>query len=336
MEIVGDPDLSSPDEARQYLMNLRSIVQYLGVSTGNMEEGSFRCDANISVRPVGSSELGAKVEVKNMNSFRSVYRALEYEIDRQVHVIRDGGKIEQETRGWVEDRSITVSQRSKEYAHDYRYFPEPDLPPLTINRDWVEEIRSGLPELPEARHNRFMAQYGLSGYDSSLLTGAKELADLFEEEVGQEPLEKTLLNRRAKAVSNWFLGKQTEMLNASGIELSRSKVKLGFVTQLIQMVEQTVINSNTARDVFEVSFETGRPPLDIVDEKGLSQISDTSSIEPIIRDVIIANPQPVSDYMSGKANAIKFLMGQVMRQTKGQANPQVVNQLLIEALDANK
>ncbi|MBI4339795.1 MAG: Asp-tRNA(Asn)/Glu-tRNA(Gln) amidotransferase subunit GatB, partial [Chloroflexi bacterium] len=335
MEIVGEPDLRSPEEARVYLVNLRAILQYLGVSTGNMEEGSFRCDANVSIRPAGSRALGTKVEVKNMNSFRAVYRALEYEFQRQVGVVHEGGRIVQETRGWVEERGVTVSQRSKEQAHDYRYFPEPDLPPLVISRAWVEEVRSRLPELPEARGARFAREYGLPLYDASLLTASRGTADFYEAAVRLKPgLHGEALHTRAKAVSNWMLGEAARLLNASALELERSKLKPQHLSDLVELVEGGTLSTTMAKTVLEEAFNTGKDVRAVVEEKGLSQISDASSMEPVIAEIIAGNPQAVADYMKGKDTAVKFLVGQVMKRTRGQANPQVVNDLLKERLEA--
>ncbi len=323
MEIVGEPDLRSPEEARQYLIRLRSILQYLGVSTGNMEEGSFRCDANISVRPVGSKELGAKVEVKNMNSFRAVFLAMEYEVKRQTRAAGEGKKLVQETRGWVEAKGKTVSQRSKEYAHDYRYFPEPDLPPLAISREWVEEVRAKLPELPEARRDRFMATYDLPRYDADLLTGAKALADYFEVgvKVGGEVT--------PKEIANWLLGEATHIMNANNIDVDKfaEKVSPAALTALIAQ-SHGKINAATAKSVLEEMFRTGKSAGDIIQASGLSQISDTGELEKIVAEVINSNGQPVADYKAGKETALKFLVGQVMKATKGRANPQLAGEVL--------
>jgi aspartyl-tRNA(Asn)/glutamyl-tRNA(Gln) amidotransferase subunit B len=325
MEIVCEPDLRSPEEARQYLMQLRSILQYLGVSTGNMEEGSFRCDANISIRPEGSAELGTKVEVKNMNSFKAVYLAMEYEVKRQTKAADEGKKLVQETRGWVEDKGKTVSQRSKEYAHDYRYFPEPDLPPLTISREWVEEVRAKLPELPEERRNRFMSEYDLPQYDADFLTGSKAMADYFEESVGKDVT--------PKEVSNWLLGEVTRITNAGNIDIGafREKVTPDRLAGLILSSHQT-INTATAKSVLEEMFTTGKTADEIIAERGLSQISDTQELEKIVSEVINSNAQPVADFRAGKETAFKFLVGQVMRATRGQANPQLVNEVLKKKL----
>jgi len=326
MEIVGEPDLRSPEEARQYLIKLRSILQYLGVSTGNMEEGSFRCDANISLLPEGSSEYTAKVEVKNMNSFKAVYLAMEYEAQRQRRAAAEGKKLVQETRGWVEEKGKTVSQRSKEYAHDYRYFPEPDLPPLTIGRDWVEAVRKKLPELPEARRDRFMSEYGLPKYDADLLTGNKAMADYFEESVGKDV--------KPKEISNLLLGAATSILNANNIDIQefRQKVPPAQTTRIAQLNSEGIINITTTNKMYVYIIETGKTADEIISERGLSQISDTQELEKIVAEVINSNVQPVADYRAGKEMALKFLVGQVMKATRGRANPQLVNEVLKQKL----
>ena len=324
MEIVSAPDIRSPRQARAYLVKLRAILQALGVSTGNMEEGSFRCDTNVSIRPKGSRELGAKVEVKNLNSFRSVQRALEYEIQRQAAILESGGRIEQETRGWVEERGVTVGQRTKEYAHDYRYFPEPDLPPLVLSREWVEEVRARLPELPDARRERFVAQYGLDRESARLLTESRATADFFERTVALYP--------NAKLISNWMQGELFRLLKDGEGDVSGTKLTPEMMAELLQMVEKGTINARTAKEVFEEMFSTGATAAAIVREKGLSQISDTAHLEVVVDDVIRNNPQAVADYRAGKAPAISFLVGQVMKLTRGQANPGVVNKLLRDKL----
>jgi aspartyl-tRNA(Asn)/glutamyl-tRNA(Gln) amidotransferase subunit B len=327
MEIVGEPDLRTAEEARQYLIKLRSILQYLGVSTGNMEEGSFRCDANISVRPLGTSEFGPKVEVKNMNSFRAVFRALEYEAKRQRQLAAEGQKPVQETRGWLEEEGKTVSQRSKEYAHDYRYFPEPDLPPLSIRQSWIDEVKQGLPELPEARRDRFMAQYGLPLYDASLLIESKAMAEYFERCL------KVCQPGQAKAVSNWLLGEFSRLLNASNGRIEDSRVGAAELCHLIDLVQKGSISGTSAKTVFEEMFNSGRNADSIVAERGLSQISDSSEIEKAVEQVIAANPQPVADYRAGKAQAIKFLVGQLMKATRGRANASQAQELLVKKIE---
>ena len=330
MEVVGDPDLGSPEEARQYLMKLRTILQYLGVSTANMEEGSFRCDANISIRPEGSQDSFAKVEVKNMNSFRAVYRALEYEAGRQREVVEGGGQLVQETRGWVEEKGITVSQRSKEYAHDYRYFPEPDLPPLVLSSSLVEDIKARLPELPDAKQTRFMEKYGLPLYDVGVICGSKALADYFEsclEVAWDVPLEK-----RAKTVANWLLGDMARLLNSRSIDIKECQVIPEYLVELLDLAEQGKVSGPTAKSVLEEMFESGKRAGEIVSEKGLTQISDTSALEAAVQEVMTANPQAVEDFKGGKEQSLKFLVGQVMRATKGRADPKVVNRILTETL----
>jgi aspartyl-tRNA(Asn)/glutamyl-tRNA(Gln) amidotransferase subunit B len=324
MEIVGEPDLRSPEEAQQYLIDLRRILQYLGVSTGNMEEGSFRCDANISVRPLGSTELGAKVEVKNMNSFKAVFMAMEYEAQRQRKAAAEGKRLIQETRGWVEDKGKTVSQRSKEYAHDYRYFPEPDLPPVIIGRDWVEAVRKKLPELPEARRDRFIAEYGLPVASSTQITSSKAMADYFEDSV------KVSKEAKPKEISNWILGEVSHIINTSNIDIQefRKKVEPAQTTRITQLNSEGVINAPTAKLVYMEMFRTGKTADEIIKERGLSQISDTGELEKIVAEVINSNMQPVADYRSGKETALKFLVGQVMKATRGRANPQLVNEVL--------
>jgi len=329
MEIVGEPDLRSPEEARQYLIKLRSILQYLGVSTANMEEGSFRCDANISIRPKDSTDLLAKVEVKNMNSFKAVYRALKYEAERQRKRAMEGKKLAQETRGWVEERGITVAQRSKEYAHDYRYFPEPDLAPLVLSREWVGEVRSKLPELPEARRERFVAEYNLPLYDANLLTSSKTMADYFEDclKISQDV--------SPKEMSNWLLGEVSRIMNAKNIDIIdfREKVAPEQLVRLLVLEKQGDVSTATAKSVLEEMFNTGKPADSIIAQRGLSQISDTEAIEREVMAAIRDNPQAVADYKAGKKQSLKFLVGQVMRATRGRANPAVVNELLEKKLE---
>jgi aspartyl-tRNA(Asn)/glutamyl-tRNA(Gln) amidotransferase subunit B len=329
LEIVGEPDLRSPEEARQYLMKLRAILQFLGVSSGNMEEGSFRCDANISIRPAGSTD-SVKVEVKNMNSFKAVYHALEYEDERQRRAIEKGERLSQETRGWVEEKGVTVSQRSKEYAHDYRYFPEPDLPPLAFGRAWVEELKSRLPELPEARRDRFMSQYSLSRYDANLLTNSRAIADYFERCLGLNKGPE--LEKRAKAVNNWLLGDFTRLLHATNTEIGDSRVTPEHLAGMLDLIERGTLSGVAAKAVFEEMFHTGRQASEIVTERGLTQIGDAQEVEEIVIQVIATNAQAVADFKKGKEQALTFLVGQVMRETKGRANPSLANRLLRDKL----
>jgi aspartyl-tRNA(Asn)/glutamyl-tRNA(Gln) amidotransferase subunit B len=331
MEIVSEPDMRSPEEARQYLVKLRSVLQYLGVSTGNMEEGSFRCDANVSVRPAGTSELQAKVEVKNMNSFKAVFRALEHEVERQRSVLEEGGRLVQETRGWVEETGVTVAQRTKEYAHDYRYFPEPDLPPMAVSREMVEEIRARLPELPDVRRERFMAGHGLSRYDASLLTASKAQADYFEESLKLLP-EEADAKKGGKTIANWILGEYARLFNATETDIADCRVPPGQLVEMLGLIEKGTLSTSLAKTVFEEMFHTGKGAREVVEEKGLAQISGTAELEAVVDQVIADNQQAAADYKEGKEQALKFLVGQVMRATKGKANPQVVTGLLTKKL----
>jgi len=330
MEIVSEPDMRSPEEARQYMVKLRSILQFLGVSSGNMEEGSFRCDANISIRSAGSTD-SVKVEVKNMNSFKAVYRALAYEEERQRKAIETGERLIQETRGWVEDRGVTVSQRSKEYAHDYRYFPEPDLPPMVFSRQWVAELSTHLPELPETRRDRFIADYGLSHYDASLLTASKAMADYFEACVRLNT--KVPVEKGAKVVSNWLSGEFTRLLHATDTEIDDSKVTPELLVEMLGLIDEGALSSAAAKTVFEEMFASGRRAGEIIIERGLAQMSDAQEIAGVVAQVIATNNQAVADFKRGKEQALTFLVGQVMRETKGRANPAAVNRLLKEKLE---
>src|SRR3990170_640806 len=331
MEVVGEPDIRSPEEARAYLMKLRQILRYLDVCAGNMEEGNFRCDANISIRPLGSTELMGKVEVKNMNSFRSVYRALGYEAERQREVLDSGGRIPQETRGWVDDQGITVSQRSKEYAHDYRYFPEPDLPPIVVDHEWLEEIRAQMPELPDAKRARLQTAYGLSDYDVTLLIETRAKADYYEAVIALAPEAKR--QKRAKAAANWINSELAGLLNARNMEIGEVKITPEALSELIDLQEDSTISGKTAKSVFEEMFETGRRPKEIVEEAGLVQITASDEISSAVERVIGENAKAADDYRGGKEEALKFLVGQVMRETRGRANPGLVNELLREKLN---
>ncbi|TET39877.1 MAG: Asp-tRNA(Asn)/Glu-tRNA(Gln) amidotransferase subunit GatB [Dehalococcoidia bacterium] len=326
METVSEPEINSPEEARTYLVGLRNILRYLGVSTGNMEEGSFRCDANISIRPKGSKDLLPKVEVKNMNSFKAVYQAMEYESKRQRRALEAGGKLVQETRGWVEERGVTVTQRSKEYADDYRYFPEPDLPPLIFDRKWIEEIRAKLPELPEARRERFMARYGLPLYDAKLLTSSKPLADYFETCL------KLVDHSKAKMVSNWLLGDFSRLLNAANIEIENARVSPDLLAEMLSLIDKGTVSGPAAKAVFEEMFYTGKRASEIVAEKKLSQISDSCELRKVVKRVVADNPKAVADYKAGKQQALTFVTGQVMKATRGRANPALVKDILIDEL----
>ncbi len=334
MEIVSEPDMRSPDEARSYLTQLQSILRYIGVSSANMEEGNFRCDANISVRPRGSSKFGAKVEIKNMNSFRAVHRALQHEAERQVRAVKEGEQIVQETRGWDEATGTTFTQRTKEYAHDYRYFPEPDLPPLVIGEDWVLDARQVLPELPAARKERFINDYALTDYDANLLTVGKGTADYFESIVGAKKISVEAQAQFAKQVSNWILGELGRLLNETNRDVGSVKITPQAFVELLDLVSDGTLSNNMAKSVFEQMFDNGKAPTQIAEEQGLMQISDTDALGSAVDEAIEANPKAVSEYLDGKEQAIRFLVGQVMRITKGSANPQLATQLLKERLEA--
>ncbi len=328
MEIVSEPDVRSAEEARAYLQKLRQVLRYIGASRANMEEGNMRCEPNVSIRPAGASELGQKVELKNINSFKHAYDAIKFEERRQAELLNSGGKVVQETRGWREDTGQSVSQRTKEYADDYRYFPEPDLPTLVIDPQWLERIRARVPELPAAKHARFVHQYGLSDYDTRILVETRPRADFFEATValGDAGLQ------RAKSVANWMNGDFARLLNAAGLEVEESRITPDGLSELIGLIEAGTISGKTAKDVFEEMFNTGKSPKTIVDSAGLTQISSGEAIGEAVDRVIQNNPKPVEDYRGGKEEAIKFLVGQVMRETQGRAQPDVVMQILREKL----
>ncbi|HEY8325395.1 MAG TPA: Asp-tRNA(Asn)/Glu-tRNA(Gln) amidotransferase subunit GatB [Ktedonobacterales bacterium] len=326
MEIVSEPDMRSPEEARLYMEKLRSILVYLGVSSGKMEEAALRCDANISVRPRGQQEFGVKTEIKNMNSFRAVERALTYEAQRQIEELKAGHVIVQSTRGWIEDKGITVLQRVKENSDDYRYFPEPDLPPLVISRAWVERLRARLPELPDAARERFERDYGLSGYDAEQLTAERAMASFFEAtlKAGKAADQQA----RAKAAANWIVGDLRRLLNAASLDIAASKVSPAGLAELLAMIDAGTISGKQAKDVLEKAFASGQSPKAVVESEDISQLSDTGELESIVDAVIAENPKAVEDFHAGKASAVQFLMGQVMKRTKGRARPDVVIPLL--------
>jgi aspartyl-tRNA(Asn)/glutamyl-tRNA(Gln) amidotransferase subunit B len=326
MEIVGEPDLRSADEAREYFTRLRAILQYAGINNGDMESGQLRCDANVSIRPEGSTPYGTKVEIKNMNSFRSVHRAIEYEIERQVQVLEGGGTLVQETRGWNDPKGVTVSQRSKEYAHDYRYFPEPDLPPLVETRDWVEGIRRTLPELPAARRARFVEQYGLSAYDATLLTSSKTVADYFEQAVTADG------GAPPKAVANWILGDLSRIRGTESWDTAGAPLSPAHLAQLIHLIDSGQISGKMGKDLLGQAVTSGKAPQDLVDEQGLSQVSGDDQLGAWVDQVIAENAKSAQDFKGGKAQALGFLVGQVMKLSKGRANPERVNALLREKL----
>ncbi|WP_054957396.1 Asp-tRNA(Asn)/Glu-tRNA(Gln) amidotransferase subunit GatB [Paenibacillus dakarensis] len=326
VEIVSEPEISSPEEAKAYLEKMRAIMQYCDVSDVKMEEGSLRCDANISLRPWGQKELGTKAELKNMNSFRGVQRGLEYEEYRQAELLDEGGVIVQETRRWDEAQGKTLSMRGKEQAHDYRYFPDPDLVTVRISDEWKESIRSTIPELPDARKARYTSEYGLPDYDAAVITSSKPLADLFEDSLN--------FTKDAKSVSNWIMGDLMGYMNANNLELSQVKITGQGLGEMIGLIEKGTISSKIAKTVFKAMLESGKLPQAIVEEQGLVQISDEGAIKAIVEQVVAANPQSVEDYKAGKQKAIGFLVGQVMKESKGKANPALVNKLLVEVLSS--
>ena len=331
MEIVSKPDMRSPAEARDYLVRLRQILRYIGVSEANMEEGNFRCDANVSIRPVGSDRLGTKVEVKNMNSFRAVHDAIAFEEIRQARMLDAGERIIQETRGWVDERGETVSQRTKEEANDYRYFPEPDLPPLRLSREYVDTMRAKLPELPAAKRERFLT-LGLSEHEASALTEDRARAQYFEGVMGALGLDP---GRSAKVAANWVLGEVARWLNAAGREIDAFPLEEERLAGLALMVEGGKITANVGKDVFEKMAVSGQTAAAIVEAEGLAQISGEADLVDAVRRTIQANEKAVADYRAGKEASIKFLVGQVMRETRGRANAQVVQGLLERELEEN-
>ena len=335
MEIVSAPDIRSATQAVAYLRKLRQTLRYLEVSDADMEKGSFRCDANISLRKPGDP-LGSKVEIKNMNSFRAVQRAIEFEIVRQAAVLDAGGSIEQETRGYVDATGQTASQRSKEEAHDYRYFPEPDLPPLSITSDRTAALRDRLPELPDARRARFEATYGLSDDEARILVETRARADAYEAAVALAGNDEGERAARARAVALWFIGDVAALLNDLGgdAELADTKLTPGHVAALVRLADAGTITAATAKEVLAAAFESGDMPDAIVEARGLGQVRDDAEIARIAAEVIEANPKPVADYRGGKDSAIKFLVGQVMRETRGRADPNEAQAALRAALDA--
>ncbi len=324
IEIVSEPDMSSPAEAGAYLRQLRAILRYLDICDGNMEEGSFRCDANVSIRPRGSDTLGTRTELKNLNSFKHVEKALQYEAARQAETIGDGGNIVQETRLWDPDTGRTLSMRGKEEAHDYRYFPDPDLLPLTVDEKWVADIQDGLPELPAEKKKRFEAQYALPAYDAAFLASSREMADYFEACVALFP--------QSKTVSNWIMGALSALLNAEGLGIEASPVSAGDLAGLLSLVEQGMISAKIAKGVLEEMARTGKPAKDIVAEKGLVQVQDAEAIEALVDRVIAASPAEVEAYRGGKTKLMGYFVGQVMRETRGKANPKLVNEALARKL----
>lgn len=320
IEIVSEPDLRSPEEAGAYLRHLRTLLRYLRISDGNMEEGSFRCDANVSIRPKGATELGTRTELKNLNSFRHVEKALHYEIERQKDVISDGGQVIQETRLYDAEKDRTFSMRGKEEAHDYRYFPDPDLLPLVVDEAWVESVRGSLPELPGDRKKRFVEKFGLSGPDAEFLTGSRELADYFEACLAE--------HENPKLVTNWVTGQLMAFLNAEGKTIGESPISADALAGLLKLLDDGVISGKIAKTVFEEMTVSGKPAKQIVEEKGLVQVQDESAIESAVDKVLAANPKEAEAFKGGKTKLMGFFVGQVMKETRGKANPKIVNELL--------
>ncbi len=326
MEIVSEPDIRSADQAGAYLRQLRSIVRYLAICDGNLEEGSFRCDANVSIRPTGQEKLGTRTELKNLNSFKHVEKALMYEISRQKEVLLDGAQIVQETRLWDPAKNKTTSMRGKEEAHDYRYFPDPDLLPLIIDSDWIQSVEKSLPELPDRKKKRFMEEFDLPSYDAGLLTSDRELADYFEACVRRFP--------HPKPVSNWVMGSLLGLLNTQDKSIAESPVSPEDLAHLLALIEAGVISGKIAKAVFDDMAQTGKPAKQIVEEKGLVQITDSDAIDQVVADIISNNPKEVEAYKNGRTKLLGFFVGQVMKETGGKANPKLVNELLKNKLDA--
>jgi len=320
LEIVSEPDISSPEEAYVYLISLKSLLRYLDVSDCNMEEGSLRCDANISLRKVGSESLGVKTELKNMNSFKNVKNALDYEIKRQTSLLNEGEKILQETRLWNADKGITTSMRSKEEEHDYRYFPEPDLVPFTIDKEIIERVSNEIPELPAMRQARFISQYNIPEYDASVLTQEKEIADFFEETIK--------IYNNPKGISNWLMGDVSGILNEKDISIDQTQLQPANLAKMAKMVDEGIISGKIAKAILPDMINNGYPPDVLVREKGLSQMSNREELENVISQILKENKKTVNDYKSGRKIALTFLVGQVMKVTGGKANPKIVNEIL--------
>lgn len=324
IEIVSEPELSTGEEAYQYLANLKQIITYLGICDGNMEEGSLRCDANISIRPKGEKKLGTRTEVKNMNSFRNVQKAIDYEIDRQINLVEDGGKVVQQTLLWNADQNKATSMRGKEEAHDYRYFPDPDLMPIIIDETWKNEINLTMPELPKNRKERFLSKLNLPEYNAGVLTAQKEMADYFEDVLKETD--------SIKIASNWVMGDVLKIINERKISFNEFPISANNLGKLINLISSNKISNKIAKDIFPIMLEENQDPNIIVKEKNLIQITDTSAIELAIENILSSNPKQVEEFKSGKEKVIGFLVGQVMQKTKGKANPQMVNELLRQKL----
>lgn len=325
IEIVTEPDMRSAEEAKAFVESLRAILQYTDVSDCKMQEGSLRADVNLSVRPKGRKEFGTRTEMKNLNSFRSIVRAIESEAKRQIDVIEEGGTIVQETRRWDDQKGVSYSMRSKEEAHDYRYFPEPDLMPIVVDEKWKQSIKDSLPELPEARKKRYISEYGLPEYDASILTGSKVLGNFFEEAAAK--------SNNAKAVSNFIMGDLLRILKDKGMEAEEIPFPAEYLAKLISLIDKGTISGTIAKKVFEKMFNQNKDPEVIVKEEGLEVVSDEGALAEVVKKVIERSPQSVEDYKSGKGKALGFLMGQAMKETRGKADPQLISKLLKEELE---
>lgn len=325
IEIVSEPDMRTPDEARAFVESVKAILEYLDVSDCKMQEGSLRADVNLSVRPVGQEKFGTRTEMKNLNSFRSIYRAAENEAKRQIRELESGGTIIQETRRWDDNKGYSYAMRSKEEAHDYRYFPEPDLVPIIVDDKWLESIKASLPELPEARKSRYIKEYGLPEYDAALMTGSRYLADFFEEAASK--------SSNVKSVSNWIMGDLMRTLNDKNLDAQSIPFPGSYLEQLVSLIDKGTISGTIAKKVFDRMFETGREPVSIVKEEGLEVVNDEAALAAAIKRILDSNPQSVADYKGGKEKAFGFLVGQAMKETRGKANPQLINKLLKEELD---
>ncbi len=324
IEIVSEPDIRSPEEAGAYLRHMHAILRYLDICDGNMEEGSFRCDANISIRPKGEKKLGTRAELKNLNSFKNVEKSIEYEIFRQKDILLDGGTIIQETRLWNADINRSTSMRSKEEAHDYRYFPDPDLVPLHIDEQWINTLRKDIPELPQAKKERFITEYGLPSTDAEVLTSSRDMADYFDECVK--------LFNRPKQIGNWIMGSLLALLNLENKTISESPVSPHHLSDMLKLIEKGLISGKIAKKIFDEMAKTGKPPKQIVEEKGLVQVTDKTEIESIVIKIVSDNPKEAEAYKNGKTKILGFFVGQVMKVTRGKANPQIVNEILKEKL----
>ncbi|HOZ48287.1 MAG TPA: Asp-tRNA(Asn)/Glu-tRNA(Gln) amidotransferase subunit GatB [Candidatus Hydrogenedentes bacterium] len=328
LEIVTEPDLRSAEEVHAYLVALKQILGYLGVSDCNMEEGSLRAEANVSLRPAGSSVFGTKTEIKNVASFSGVYKAIQYEVARQAGILDEGGAVVQATRGWDADRGVTFEQRSKEEAHDYRYFPEPDLVPVVVDETWEQRIRESLPELPRARYRRFRESYGLSDHDAGILTSTRAMADYFEQTVAA--------GADAKKAANWIMGDLQALLTEAALDIGQCPLQPAHLADMVALIDSGTISGKIAKEILPEMLRTGKAAKALVKEKGLAQISDEGQLDALARQVVEAHPGPAADFRAGKEKALGFLVGQVMKATRGQANPQMVNEILVKLLTEGK